>query len=233
MKMACLSKHKPELPAVPHPANQGNPFSGTIFPVETMHTKINHICRRLSFELRYFRHPPWDTGISPPELYAFLEAHPPGSALDLGCGTGTNVITLATHGWQVTGVDFSRQAIHMARRKLAAARIEAHLEVADATRLEKIHGPFNLILDIGCLHGIPPDRRPAYYLNLERLLANEGTYLLYAFWHEPGSESTNGLLDSDLETLSRMFYLKNRQDGSDRGRRPSTWFTFTRRSSQN
>lgn len=232
MKMACLSKYTPELPAVPYLANQGNSFSGTIFPIETMHTKINNLYRRLSFELRYFRHPPWDTGISPPELYAFIEAHPPGNALDLGCGTGTNVITLAMHGWQVTGLDFSRQAIHLAQRKLAAAHIQARLEVADVSRMEKIHGPFNLILDIGCLHGVPPDRRPAYYHNLDRCLAVDGTYLLYAFWHAPGSEFANGLLDSDLETLTRMFSLKTRQDGSDRGRRTSTWFTFTRPTSE-
>ena len=51
--------------------------------------------RRLSFLLWYFRDPPWDTNISPPELLDFINRHPPGRVLDLGCGTGTNVITLA------------------------------------------------------------------------------------------------------------------------------------------
>ncbi len=36
---------------------------------------------------------PWDSGVPPPELVSVVEgpgALPPGRALDLGCGTGTN-----------------------------------------------------------------------------------------------------------------------------------------------
>ncbi len=58
--------------------------------------------RRLAFNFWYFRKPPWDSGISPPELLEFIRTHPAGKAIDLGCGTGTNVITLAKAGWQVT-----------------------------------------------------------------------------------------------------------------------------------
>jgi len=62
--------------------------------------------RRLLFELRYLREKtPWDTGISPPELLKYLAESSPGHALDLGCGTGTNAITITKHGWQVVGVD--------------------------------------------------------------------------------------------------------------------------------
>ena len=49
--------------------------------------------RRLTFSLWYYFNPPWDSGISPPELLDFLEGRSSGHAIDLGCGTGTNVIT--------------------------------------------------------------------------------------------------------------------------------------------
>jgi methylase of polypeptide subunit release factors len=65
------------------------------------------IFRKLFFNLWYFRDPPWDTGISPPELIDFINSNPPGKALDIGCGTGTNAIRLAKEGWRVTGVDFA------------------------------------------------------------------------------------------------------------------------------
>ncbi|HET7724779.1 MAG TPA: methyltransferase domain-containing protein [Propionibacteriaceae bacterium] len=43
----------------------------------------------------------------------------PGRALDLGCGEGGDVIWLAQHGWEATGVDISETAT---RRAAAAAR---------------------------------------------------------------------------------------------------------------
>ena len=70
---------------------------------------------RWKFEWRYWRGTtPWDTNITPPEVKEFIAAAPPGKALDLGCGTGTNAITLAQHGWQATGVDFAPKAIRTA-----------------------------------------------------------------------------------------------------------------------
>src|SRR3990172_7902002 len=92
--------------------------------------------RKYYFNLLYlFSEPPWDTGISPPELFDYIENHPPGNAIDIGCGTGTNVITLAQAGWQVTGVDFAPHAIKIAKRKVSRAGIQAELLERDATNL--------------------------------------------------------------------------------------------------
>ncbi|MCJ7511394.1 MAG: methyltransferase domain-containing protein, partial [Anaerolineales bacterium] len=76
--------------------------------------------KRLFFELRYLLgDTPWDTGVSPPELLAYLHRHPPGRALDLGCGTGTNTLALAERGWEVTAIDFSSGALRVARRRFS------------------------------------------------------------------------------------------------------------------
>jgi SAM-dependent methyltransferase len=40
----------------------------------------------------------------------------PGRALDLACGAGRNAIWLAERGWKVTAVDFSDEALAIARR---------------------------------------------------------------------------------------------------------------------
>ena len=74
---------------------------------------------RLRFFWLYFLGKPrWDTNQTPPEVIETFHSLPShGVALDLGCGTGTNVIFMAQHGWQATGIDFVAQAIRTARRK--------------------------------------------------------------------------------------------------------------------
>src|ERR1700690_3734926 len=109
-----------------------------------------NILRRINFNVWYFGRPPWDTGISPPELFDFISRHPAGRAIDLGCGTGTNVITLAQHNWQVTGIDFAPRAIQIAKRKRKRANVKADLHDSVVTKLNGIDGPFDLALDLGC-----------------------------------------------------------------------------------
>jgi cyclopropane fatty-acyl-phospholipid synthase-like methyltransferase len=183
--------------------------------------------QNLFFHLMYWRKPPWDTGISPPELIAFIQSHPPGRALDLGCGTGTNVITLSKAGWEAIGVDFVGKAIRKARQKARLAGIQANFFIDDVTRLQNIKGSFDLILDIGCFHSLPMNNRPDYLKNLDRLLAPQGTYLLYAFLKENDQED-RGLGPADLQALDQRFCLVERQDGSERGLRPSAWLKYSR-----
>lgn len=173
------------------------------------------------------RQPPWDTGVSPPELLAFIATHPPGRALDLGCGTGTNVITLAQHGWRVTGVDFAVKAIVQARRKARAAGVQADLRLGDVTRLDNLAGPFDLILDIGCFHGLPADGRSAYARNVKRLLAPEGTFLLYVMFKADAQSQRSGILEAELALFAPELTPVARADGVDTARgRPSAWLTY-------
>jgi cyclopropane fatty-acyl-phospholipid synthase-like methyltransferase len=185
--------------------------------------------RRWKFHFWYYSRqpPPWDTGITPPEVYEFIANHPAGRALDLGCGTGTNVITLAQHGWQVTGVDYAWSAIRFARRKARQAGVAADLLVDSVTRLRGIDGLFDLILDIGCFHNLSPDVRPAYLKQVERLLSPAGTYLLYVHFKLEAADRGHGVVEADLERISERLRLVSRQDGSERGRRASAWLAFS------
>ena len=182
--------------------------------------------RRLIFNFWYFFEPPCDTNITPPELIDFIEKHPPGRALDLGCGTGTNVITLAQHGWEATGVDFTAKAIRAARRKARQAAIQAEFLAQEVTQLDNLVEPFDLILDIGCLHSIASQGQSDYIKNLDRLLKPGGSYLLYVFFREDPDSTSAGLIESDLEKFSPHLELVSRQNGTDRGTRRSAWLLF-------
>ena len=180
--------------------------------------------RKLFFTFWYFREPPWDTNVSPPELLDFLDHHSPGRVVDLGCGTGTNVITLAKSGWQAVGVDFVKKAIRTARRKARQANVDAEFRTGDVTNVAWVTKPFNLVLDIGCLHSLDARNRQIYIDNLDKILTPGGFFLLYTFLNTT-STSSSGLKDTDIRLISARLKLINQQEGKD-GNRISSWFTF-------
>lgn len=184
--------------------------------------------RKAFFYFWYWRNPPWDTHQTPPEVYEFIEKNLPGRALDLGCGTGTNAITLAKNGWQVIGVDFVEKPLRTARKKANQANLEIDFRRDDVTRMENILGPFDLILDIGCFHNLPLEGKQNYRKNIARLLGPNGTFMLYAFFQNNDTGSGNGIIESDLEAFSPTFKIVSRQDGTEKGMRPSVWLTFQR-----
>ena len=155
--------------------------------------------RRLQFNFWYFRNPPWDSGITPPELFEFIQSHPAGRAIDIGCGTGTNVITLAKTGWQVTGFDFASRAIQIAKRKAKKANVQASLFTDDATRMKNVTGQFDLALDLGCFHSL--ENKADYLTQLDRILAPNGFWLMYGFL-APLATYRPGIADSDLDMIS-------------------------------
>ncbi|HVB72639.1 MAG TPA: class I SAM-dependent methyltransferase [Ktedonobacteraceae bacterium] len=170
---------------------------------------------------------PWDTGISPPELLEAIENPPTGlprRMLDIGCGTGTNCLTLARRGWHTVGVDFARIAIDTAIQKaqvladdIARADGNARFLVADVTRLAPpaLDERFSLLLDLGCLNGIPP----ALYADYAKMAAEQALpgalFLLYAHLPVAGRERPRGVTPEELDQLlATTFRLERRETGS-------------------
>ena len=58
-----------------------------------------------------------------PQLVEVASALTPGTALDVGCGEGGDVIWLAEHGWRVTGADFSANGLARAARHAEQAAV--------------------------------------------------------------------------------------------------------------
>ena len=191
---------------------------------------MQNLFRRLLFQYWYFGQPKWDTGISPPELLDFIQHHKPARAIDIGCGTGTNVITLAKAGWQVTGVDFAPRAIRLAKQKLSSAGTQADLRVSDATNLRGVNGPYEFALDIGCFHSIEKDGKAKYLKQLDRILASSGFWLMYGFLKPDPNHDGTGLAPADLDLISSRLTLISRRDGFDDKRdRQSAWFLYQKR----
>ena len=181
--------------------------------------------QRFFFELKYLAgNPPWDTGISPPELLAYLQEHQSGRSLDLGCGTGTNAITMAAKGWEVVGVDLSYLAIWAARRKARKNGWDILFKRGDVTQLNWIEIPFDLILDIGCYHALSTPGRMRYSQQAKRLSVADAGYLLYTFLSESLTISS---IQSDFSPEFNLVSVEHGTDTSASGRQ-SAWLQFQR-----
>ena len=176
----------------------------------------------LRFNLMYLRQPPWDTGVTPPEVIEVVEGGviPPGRAVDLGCGTGTNAIYLARRGFTVYGVDSALIAILKARRKARRAGVHVHFHVGAVTRLDFLPGPVDFALDIGCLHGLLAEDRPAYAAAVANAFRPGGHYLLYAW----GWRGWAGIEPEEVKHLfgdrMQMVWMRTGEEGGA----PATWY---------
>lgn len=89
-----------------------------------------------------------------------------GVALDAGCGTGRHAVWLAQHGWTVVGVDGVEKPLRKARTRAAAAGVAELTTFVkdDVARLVSVpaHPPYDLVLDIGCYHGLNHHEQVAF-----------------------------------------------------------------------
>lgn len=181
--------------------------------------------RNLLFELRYLlRDTPWDTQISPPELIEFLETSPPGHALDLGCGTGTNALTINSYSWDVIGVDSSFLAIRRAEEKARVQAAQVKFYKLNVSRLRGITGKFDLILDIGCYHSLSLKARASYIQRIAQLIHPAGTYLLYTWLADPDETQLRPPSTQEIQqAFSPHFAAITQQLGTEQGR-TSAWY---------
>ena len=71
--------------------------------------------------------------------------------LDIGCGTGSCIWFMAKEGFDVYGIDGSKTAISIAKKRLQDENLSAHLKEGDFINLEYPKSYFDCITDISSL----------------------------------------------------------------------------------
>ena len=107
----------------------------------------------------------------------------PSRALDLGCGAGTHAVALAQRGWRVTGVDQINKALTRARKRADDSGTTVTFVQGDVTRLDTgtVGIGYDLLLDVGCFHGLTPTKQAAMGRSIESVAAPDATLLMLAF----------------------------------------------------
>lgn len=140
------------------------------------------------FDSAYLGTPPWDIGRPQPAIARLAETGQiAGLVLDIGCGTGENVLYLAEHGYEVVGIDGAPTAIDKARAKAIGRGLSARFEVADALDLPVPRRPFDTVIDSGLFHVFSDNDRVRFRDSLAGVIRPGGTYFMMCFSEqEPG-----------------------------------------------
>lgn len=127
----------------------------------------------------------------------------PARALDLGCGSGAHSVALAQRGWRVTGVDQIGKALTRARTRAEDSGAEVTFVQGDVTKLdpEVVGTGYNLLLDVGCFHGLSPSDQAAMGQSIESVAAADAALLMLAF--RPGATPRPLPRGADAATIER------------------------------
>jgi 2-polyprenyl-3-methyl-5-hydroxy-6-metoxy-1,4-benzoquinol methylase len=107
----------------------------------------------------------WRVTAPPDELVEAVESGwfpPAAKVLDIGCGTGEISAWFASQGFQVLGIDFAQQAVERARARHKDVVGQLTWQVLDICREAPEGGLFDVLIDRGCLHGIPSHMVESY-----------------------------------------------------------------------
>lgn len=119
----------------------------------------------------------------------------PGSALDLGCGEGRNLLYLTERGWTVTGVDLSEVAVGQAKQAVAAKKLKANFVVAGLDEFDLGENQWDLITSI-YMQDWHLKSRTNTFLRMKKALKPGGLVIIEGFG------PPNGL---NLDTVRRKF----------------------------
>jgi cyclopropane fatty-acyl-phospholipid synthase-like methyltransferase len=135
---------------------------------------------------------PWDSGKPSKELIRVLKAAKltGQTALEIGCGTGTNAIELARHGFKVTAVDSVEQAISIAHGKAGDAQVSVDFRVADVLT-QNLGGPYDVLFDRGVYHVLRMVDL-AKFQNLLKRVSRRGSWYLSLAGNSKETKIENG-----------------------------------------
>jgi ubiquinone/menaquinone biosynthesis C-methylase UbiE len=120
-----------------------------------------------------------------PWLYEAAEftRHKGDRVLEVGCGTGCDLLQFAKHGAQATGVDFTPAHLELARQRVGNA---AKVVEGDATALPFADASFDYVYSHGVIHHCSEPRKASQ--EILRVLRPGGRfnvqlYAKWSFWH--------------------------------------------------
>ena len=129
--------------------------------------------------------PPWDVG-HPQQVFIKLVERgelAPSRVLDIGSGPGENTIFLAEQGFSAVGIDFTPEAVEIARNRAAQREVDAEFVQGNVLDLEQFFeaNSFDYVIDSGLFHSIRPEDLDQFVRQVRHVLKPGGVYYILCF----------------------------------------------------
>jgi ubiquinone/menaquinone biosynthesis C-methylase UbiE len=123
---------------------------------------------------------PWETYIPDKNLVSFFSSNNIKfkTAIDIGCGLGTNSLWMASQGIKVTGIDISERAIDTAKSNLKNKNLQVDFDVMNFLENNTLSDNYyDLVFDRGCIHGMNYGDIEKFAYEVSRIISPSGLWL--------------------------------------------------------
>ena len=153
-----------------------------------------------------------------PEVEKFLK-NKKGKILDLGCGSGRNLIKSKNQGFYC--VDFSGEMIKFAERNAREKGINAEFFVSHSDKLPFKNDFFDAAIYIAALHCIPSEKKREKSLKKLFVVLKKNSEALITVWSKNHIKLVNHPRNSTVswkknsKELQRYYYLYDKEELKD------------------
>lgn len=121
----------------------------------------------------------------------FLNQIRNGKVLDLGCGECKDLIFLAKNGFEVYGVDNSKEAVKKAMVLAKKDKVKLNIEFADIKNFNIIKNTYSLVISFNVLHFLKKEDVNRIINQIKQGLVKDGMAIISVFTQKDPSHLTN------------------------------------------
>lgn len=137
------------------------------------------------------------------DWHAFLRTVTPGTALDIGAGSGRDANWLATKGWHVVAAEPADALRALAQQNAHKQVTWCNAHLPELTTLPQQYNTFDLILLSAVWMHLPPSDRPIALAHLAKRLSDHGRmYISLRFGPSDDARPMYPVSYEELQTLA-------------------------------